>query len=82
MNEYTAISYNDINAEKDPFYYYKRVLLYSLVISALITVPFVLVELMKAYFFVLRGLQCSADCILQALRGDGQKRRYFLGLEH
>ena len=47
MNGFSAISFNDSRAETDPYFYYKRVFLYSLVIAITITLPFVLVELFK-----------------------------------
>ncbi|PKM63155.1 MAG: hypothetical protein CVU97_01535 [Firmicutes bacterium HGW-Firmicutes-21] len=47
MNEMPDVLTDDYRAEKDRYFYYKRVFLYSFVIAVAITVPFVLVELIK-----------------------------------
>lgn len=39
-----VFSFNDDNAINDPYYYYKRVFFYSLIIAAMITIPFILYE--------------------------------------
>ena len=47
MDGFRTAAQDDFVAAKDRFFYYKRVLLYSLIIAVAITVPFVLVELIK-----------------------------------
>lgn len=47
MNGFSAEALDDYKAEKDSFFYYKRVFVYSLVIAVAITLPFVIVELIK-----------------------------------
>lgn len=44
MDNTPAFAFHDENATNDPFYYYKRVFFYSLIIAAMITIPFILYE--------------------------------------
>lgn len=47
MNEISVVPFDDSRAKNDPYFYYKRVFFYSLIIAVTITLPFLIVELIK-----------------------------------